>query len=158
MEFHPVASIFPMMTDEDYKALKEDIRQYGLKNPIWIYEGLVLDGRNRWRACDELGIPPTYHTFSPGKASPVDFVISMNLHRRHLNETQRAMVFEKLATRKRGERSNASIDAFQSLTIDEAAKLGNVSTASIDRARVVRSEGSPELIAECENTLTSLND
>jgi hypothetical protein len=144
------------MTDDDYKALKEDIRQYGLKNPIWIYEGQVLDGRNRSRACDELGIQPNYHTFYPGKATAIDFVVSMNLHRRHLDETQRGMVAGRLAQLPRGgDKTKVPIGT---LTVEEASRKLNVSPRTTKRAHVVLKEGPPELIAECDAGETSLND
>ena len=51
-EFHPLADIFPMLDDNELKALAEDIKTKGLTEPITLYEGKVLDGRNRYRACD----------------------------------------------------------------------------------------------------------
>lgn len=154
MEFHPVANIFPMMAPDEYAGLREDIRKHGLLEPIYVYQKTILDGRNRYKACTELGIEPLFVEWY-GQGSPVDFIVSLNLHRRHLNETQRAMVGERLATRPEGRPKTTSIDAVSKA---EAAELLNVSESSIDRARVIRKEGDPELIAECEAGETSLND
>jgi ParB-like chromosome segregation protein Spo0J len=53
---HPLATIFPMMNETAFAELKADIATYGLHEAVWLYEDKILDGRNRWRACDELGI------------------------------------------------------------------------------------------------------
>lgn len=91
MEFHETAQLFPLMEGEEYRALVEDIRRNGLREPIWVYQGKIVDGRNRYRACRELGIQPRYREWD-GKGSLVSFVVSMNLHRRHLSESQRAAI------------------------------------------------------------------
>jgi len=57
-EIHPAATIFPMMDEASFTALKNDIEKNGLEKCITFYEGKVLDGRNRLRACQELGITP----------------------------------------------------------------------------------------------------
>jgi hypothetical protein len=83
-EFHEVANIFPMMQGEEFDALKADIAANGLREPIWLHpDGRIIDGRNRYRACCELSIEPEYHTWN-GSGSLVSFVVSLNLHRRHL--------------------------------------------------------------------------
>jgi N6-adenosine-specific RNA methylase IME4 len=89
MKFHPVASIFPLMEGEEFEALKEDVRQHGLIEPIWTFDGKILDGRNRYRACRELGIEPKTRAWTG--LSAVSLVVSLNLKRRHLTMAQRAM-------------------------------------------------------------------
>lgn len=91
MEFHEVADIFPMMSSEEYESLKADIKQNGLLQPIWTYEDQIIDGRNRYNACLDLGIIPQYQTWD-GTGSLVAFVVSLNLQRRHLNSSQKAFV------------------------------------------------------------------
>lgn len=51
MDFHPIANLFPLMTGDEYLALVEDIRANGLLEPVVLYEGKILDGRNRYNAC-----------------------------------------------------------------------------------------------------------
>ncbi len=58
--FHPVANLFPLLDGNDFRELKRDIREQGLCGPIWTYKGQIIDGRNRSRACADLGIEPTY--------------------------------------------------------------------------------------------------
>lgn len=91
-EFHEVANIFPMMQGEEFDALKADIDTNGLREPIWLHQdGRIIDGRNRYLACCDLGIEPQYRTWN-GAGSLVAFVVSLNLHRRHLTPMQRAGV------------------------------------------------------------------
>lgn len=94
-ETHPAADLFPLMEGAELKALADDIKAHGLHNPVVLYgEGgkrLVLDGRNRLRACEIAGVSPTTE-FWVGEGSPTEWVVSQNLHRRHLTTSQRAMV------------------------------------------------------------------
>ena len=92
LKIHPVSEIFPLMDDNEYKIFKDDIASIGLLQPICLHsDGRILDGRNRYKACLELGIQPKFETWD-GKGSLVMFVISMNLHRRHLNSSQKAVI------------------------------------------------------------------
>lgn len=91
-KYHEVADIFPMMSGDEYDALKADIAQNGQREPIWLHpDGRIVDGRNRHRACVDLSIAPHFRTWD-GNGSLVSFVVSLNLHRRHLDAGQRAMV------------------------------------------------------------------
>lgn len=89
MEFHPVAAIFPLMEGPDLDALTADIREHGLREAIWTYEGKIVDGRNRYLACLAAGVEPRYREWS-GTGSLVSFTLSLNLKRRHLSASQRA--------------------------------------------------------------------
>jgi hypothetical protein len=93
---HPAADILPLMCEADFKQLKEDIDLHGQREPIWTYQGQILDGRNRYRACQELGTKPKTREYKGEDTK--DFVLSVNLHRRHLNESQRAMIAARQAT------------------------------------------------------------
>ena len=90
LELHPLCSLFPRMSGADFDAIKADIQAHGLNQPITVLDGLILDGGNRYRACLDLGIEPTTVTFSGG--DPVAFVLSANLHRRHLSAGQSAAI------------------------------------------------------------------
>ena len=90
MEYHEIANIFPLMEGTELTELSADIKKNGLIDPIWLYENKILDGRNRYRACQEVGVEPRFQSY-PGN-DPLQQVISLNLHRRHLNESQRAIV------------------------------------------------------------------
>ena len=93
VKFHPAANIFPMMNAEDYEGLKSDIEKHGLIEPIQTYQGKIIDGRNRYLACCELGIDPQLELWQPSEGiALIDYVIAMNLKRRHLNASQKAFV------------------------------------------------------------------
>ena len=94
LQTHPIADLMPSMSEEEYKNLIEDIKVNGLIEPIYLYEGKILDGRHRYRACTELGIEPRFEEYSGN--SPVSFVISKNLKRRHLTESQKAALAVEL--------------------------------------------------------------
>lgn len=96
-DFHPLANMFPLIDGEQFNNLVEDIRKNGVQETIWIYEGKILDGRNRYRACKQLKISTQIYEFS-GPCSALEFVVSMNLTRRHLTDAQRAMVAVKIKT------------------------------------------------------------
>lgn len=87
---HPVADLFPWLPDKDAEALAADIAENGLMDPLVIFEGELLDGRNRREACRKLGITPHWVAFT-GK-DPIAFILSKNLHRRHLSPAQCAML------------------------------------------------------------------
>lgn len=97
---HPAAELFPMLTEPELEELAADIRARGLLHPVVMHEGAILDGRNRWEACRRAEVPAAtveWHSL-PGVAagdSPVGWVLSTNLHRRHLNESQRGVIAAK---------------------------------------------------------------
>lgn len=87
--------MFPLLEGVEFDCLVEDIRQHGVIEPVWLYEDRVLDGRNRVRACEQLGVEPPTRVWS-GDGSPLAFVVSTNLKRRHLSESQRAVIAVQL--------------------------------------------------------------
>lgn len=87
---HSAADVLPMMDGASYDAFKADIATHGQREPIVLHEGRIVDGRNRYRACRELGIEPTTTEWD-GKGSLVSFIVSVNLHRRDLSASQKAM-------------------------------------------------------------------
>lgn len=91
MKPHRVSELFPLMSESEFAELKADISRNGQREPIWVHDGQIIDGRNRYRACVELAIEPRLREWD-GQGSLVAFVVSLNLHRRHLSAGQRAMV------------------------------------------------------------------
>jgi ParB-like chromosome segregation protein Spo0J len=140
---HSLAELFPAMSDEEFKALTADIQANGLRVPIVLYAGQILDGRHRHRAATEAKLTLTEKDFVEFRdGDPIKFVVSQNVHRRHLNESQRAIIAGELANGKHGgDRSKGSNDP---LTEDKVAALLNVSEASVKRGKKVLT-GNPAL-------------
>lgn len=146
MKHHEYAALFPMLPDAELQSLANDIRDNGLETPIVTLEGAILDGRNRHRACEIAGVSPRFEEYT-GK-DPMQFVISHNLHRRHLDESQRGMIAARLANLKHGTNQHGEdspIGLSSSHTQSEAAALLNVGTSTVKRARAVLTKGEPEL-------------
>lgn len=172
-EFHEAADIFPLLEGKAYEKFKDDIKKHGLREAVMLYDEKIIDGRNRYRVCKEEGIPLKTETWK-GNGSPVDFVLSRNLHRRHLTASQRAMVaararkeFEKEAAQRkadgqkkggeiggRGQKIASSSKDEQAISSSNARGLASrqagqacgVSASSVDRARQVIGHGAQVLV------------
>ena len=94
-ELHPLCTLFPRLDADAFAALVEDIRANGLREPITLHDGMILDGGNRYRACLEAGVEPTFQNFAGGNVA--SYVLSANLHRRHLTAGQRASIVSSVA-------------------------------------------------------------
>lgn len=160
---HPYAELIPAMTDEEFEELRADIEANGQQEKIRLYEGKILDGRHRYRACRELGIEPVTATYN-GDA-PAAYVISLNVKRRSLSTSQRAALaveflpeLEREARKRKAEAGRSSAPgrpAEKTGSTDpvfprsdhrareDAGALVGVSGASVDRARRVK-ERAPE--------------
>lgn len=132
------------MTEGDFDCLCKDIEENGLREPIVMHEGMILDGGNRYRACVETGTAPSFKDFCGG--SVVAFVLSANLHRRHLSPGQQAAIVASCAdwanTQPVGKPKSGHVAPLQTVA-DRAAQAG-VSERTQKRADKVAKE-SPEL-------------
>lgn len=153
MQFHRYSEIFPLLDGDELNQLAEDIESNGQKSPIVIYEGQILDGRNRFRACAIAGIAADFEDYTGDDA--LGHVISLNLHRRHLSTSQRAMVAANIANMQRGDNQHT---AFAATSQTNAGKLLNVSADSIQRANKVRNDGVPELVEAVTQGDISVNE
>lgn len=90
LELHPLCTLFPRLSGAEFDALRDDIKANGLRQPIVLHEGMILDGGNRYRACIEAGVEPEFAPFEGGNL--VSFVLSANLHRRHMTPGQQAAI------------------------------------------------------------------
>ena len=141
MKVHPAAEVFPMLNESEFKSLVEDIRNNGLQNPLVVQNGFLIDGRNRLAACNELNIEPKI-TELDSKVDPVSYIVSTNLIRRHLNESQRAVLASKMANLRQG------FNESDGLTQVQAAELLNVSRRSVQDARFIEQNGGDSLISK----------
>lgn len=152
LEYHPLAKIFPLIDGTQFDDLVTDIRQHGVREPIWLYEGQIIDGRNRHRASAIAGVDCPMREYLGD--DPVSFVVSLNLKRRHLDESQRGMVAAKLA-KLPPHRPVKGANLHPSAA--DAAKLLNVSERTVKTARSVEEHGAPELVAAVERGAISVS-
>jgi hypothetical protein len=97
LQFHPAANIFPMMADDEFRSLRANIKRNGLLKAIVLYQGMILDGRNRYRACGEEGVEYRAVEYKDlSGITPQEWVWSMNAERRHLTSGQRAAAAAEL--------------------------------------------------------------
>lgn len=156
MEWHPYAKLFPLLGAEALQALADDIKANGLRQPVVIdAHGRIIDGRNRNAACQLAGVTPVYEPFTGTDAEVLKLVISLNLHRRHLTDSQRSMVAAEVATLRHGQRSDyaeSSIeDSAPPVSQQAAADMLHVSRTSVERATAVKKKGTDELKAAVVN-------
>jgi len=146
LEPHPVADVLPRMTESEFAELRESIRANGLREPITLHrDGRIIDGRHRARACVDLGIEPASKTFDGADREILAYVLDLNLARRHLDESQRAMIAIELANLGEGRPGKtASIEAVFSQS--QAAKLLNISRTGVQRAAIVRASAIPPIV------------
>ncbi|USE39218.1 MT-A70 family methyltransferase [Endozoicomonas sp. SCSIO W0465] len=147
LAFHAIADIFPLMDGQPLADLTDDIKQHGLREPIWLYDGQILDGRNRYRACLAAGVEPVFADYQDD--DPVGFVVSLNLHRRHLNKGQKAISAGKAADAKKEDNlkrgSEGQIRPSGKTTISEAAKQFDVGSTTVKSAKQVLKTGTERL-------------
>ena len=142
------------MSEAEFSGLKADIAAHGVREPVWTWRGLLIDGRHRERACNELAIPCPAREWEGQEGGIVAFVISLNLKRRHLNESQRAVVAARIAPMEQGRPEKTRESA--GLSQAQAAAMLNVSERSIQDVKRLGREA-PELLPAVERGEVSLN-
>lgn len=157
-QFHPLADAFPLLDGKEFMALADDIAEHGLRESIKLLDDMILDGRNRYLACKSAGVEPSFEVFEGD--DPVAYVISANLRRRHMDESQRSVVGAKLATIRVGDNQHKTAEGSpigEAITQAKAAELLNVGKRSVERAREVIEKGAPSLIAAVEQGRVSVS-
>ncbi|NPT36232.1 hypothetical protein [Paraburkholderia xenovorans] len=155
MNRHPLSAAFPSFSEDDLAALVEDIRQFGQRESGLVFEGMVLDGWNRYQACVRLGIEFNYIEFEeeyPG-IDPEDYVVSKNLHRRHMTDSQRAASVIAVSRWVPVGRPNNLAHRATLSTNAELAHRADVSERTISRAKVAHEAGLGPAVIAGEMTL-----
>ena len=139
---HPFADIFPLMEGNDFDGLVTDIKKNGPREPIMTTcDGRIVDGRNRYRACVAASIEPRTEILDINGSGLLAWVLSRNLHRRHLTTAQRAAIAADLDKLKPGAKpANLPIWLSQA----EVAAMLKVSPRSLRSGSAIR-QTSPEL-------------
>ena len=117
LTIHPLAMLIPPMSADELEKLTTDIAANGLLEPIVLLDGQILDGRHRYQACLAAGVEPKFVEFTG--ADPIAFVLSKNLHRRHLTAAQKAAIAAEalpLLEEKAKERQLSSLKQFREST------------------------------------------
>jgi hypothetical protein len=175
MTVHPAAALFPLLDGAEKKAFVEDVRAHGVREPLKTWRGYLIDGRNRLMACEAIGITPFYKEMNfADEVEVIDYIISENVKRRHLDAGQRAMLGEALAPmlekaaklrqsegqqKGREHRGSPLIKGKPSKGGEVNRQLGkmlNVGHDTISKARKV-AKSSPELAAKVRDGKVSLN-
>mgnify|MGYP002737191602 CR=1 FL=1 len=137
---HPLSAAFPGLNEEDFRGLIDDIDANGVREKIVVYEGMILDGWHRYSACMELSVKNIPMLEYEGD-DPVGFVLSKNLHRRHLDASQRAFALAQLSEwQEKSGRPSHNLERIKSgkitgLSADKAAELAGVSEKTMRQAR-----------------------
>ena len=166
LAYHEAANIFPLMPDDALQSLADDIRRNGLLMPIETCDGKIIDGRNRSAACKLAGVDPDVVAVDP--SDPVAYVLTLNLHRRHLDETQRAMVAGRAKSwyeqqQKDKEKQRKSKTTMENLpqsngtARDKAGESVGVSGRSVEHAAKVIANGSKKLVDACDQGKVSVS-
>lgn len=152
MKIHPFADLFPMMPEADLKAMGEDIKINGQRLPIISWNDMIIDGRNRLKACELVGVEPVIKDKSDvfnNELEVIEFINSANLLRRHLSASERAVIAVELvkAMKKENEQKQEEDSVTETTMIEEAAEQAHVSPAYVKMAEKVAEE-SPEKYEE----------
>lgn len=169
-KFHPAAEVCPLMTDKEISDLSADIKAHGQRLPIILHrDGRIIDGRNRWLACEMAHIKPRCETYQDADGTILDYVVSMNEKRRHMTVTQLGMMGAEIANLMQGQdldyanklsnSANARFAREGGITTAVAAQMVGTSDAAVRRGRQVLIQGTPEEIAAAKAgkaTLTAI--
>lgn len=168
MKHHPIADVWPMMDEAKLNELADDIRKNGQLVPVWLYEGKILDGRNRWAACKIAGVEPTTKEYTGDE--PTAFAVSLNDRRRHMGKSALAAVAAELephfaADAKRRQIRKPKTDSVKEKVPEqrrpqareEAAKSVGVNDRYVSDAKKVKTEA-PEVFERLKAGKITLQD
>ena len=139
LEQHPLSSLWPLMAGSEFDDLTADIKTHGLRQHITGYEGMVLDGWNRYRACVAAGVAVKMRALPKG-SDPRAFVWSANGARRNVTVSQRAAIAVAMAGwAPSGRPKNVTVEkgdaASPFSTVEDVAKAACVSGRTVQRAK-----------------------
>ena len=164
---HPYAELFPLHNEgPEFFAFSDDIKEHGQREKIVMFDDKVLDGRRRERACRRAGVEPKYTEFKGTEEQALAFVISKNLHRRHLGEGERALIAGRIITAKKGrptvyeKTDNSAVGAIieKPLTVGKAAEMLNVSDDDAKKGKKIVEKGTEELQKAVADGTLSVTD
>ena len=163
-EFHPIADCWPLMKGKEFDALVASITERGLLRPITLFQGQILDGRNRYLACLKAGVEPRFVTYEGN--DPNRHALDLNDERRHQTDGDRMMVISTLRMLQIGhvgaqKSSGVSGDTAENSPVfsrAQAAKLAGVSVSTVARDKRLRAKATPEVVAAVESGKMSMSE
>jgi hypothetical protein len=158
-DFHPIANAFPLMEGDEFSELCGDVETHGVREQGVLLDGLILDGRNRYRAAAAEHVEMSFRKFdaSIDGESPIEFVISANLRRRHLDASQRAMAAAKIANLENGRRKAAAHEC-AAVSQEQAADTFGVSRRAVQQAAKVQEHAPAAVVHAVESGDVSVAD
>ena len=153
MPIHPHADLLPQQSEEEFQSLCDDIAEDGLLNPIAVYQGQILDGRHRHRACLELGISPRYD-YLADDIDPLRYVLAQNIVRRHLSPSQLGILAAMTVNSGLGSnqyRGREGVPAGTAITREKAAKAWGVGVRTVARGQAILRHDDEGLIERVRN-------
>lgn len=161
-EFDDLCNMFPDITTEQLHELANDIAENGLQNPIVRWEGRILDGKNRLKACEMSRVKPEFVDWYPTNPENEDdsrreafaYVVSLNLHRRQLTESQLALIAGRMANMGPGRHTEQS----RSVSLEAAANAVGISRRTVSEGKRVVSKSSPKVVDAVRSGEVSVSD
>jgi ParB-like chromosome segregation protein Spo0J len=126
LEAHPFADAFPLIEGTEFDELVASVASHGVLQPIMLFEGRILDGRNRYRALMAAGLQlmkDDLLEWSGDEAGAREYVRLQNINRRHLTPVQRAMSIVRLDGGKTTQRDLAAANGLHLTTVNHAKQL-----------------------------------
>lgn len=150
---HPAAAHIRGMDEDEFEQLKDSISRNGQRETIKLLRGEILDGRHREAACLALDREPVYEELEASKVGdPKQYVLALNVDRRHLSTLDRARMANEIAKRTRGgDRRSDQTQVLGFETQEQAAKAHGVSTETMRHVKFVDKYGSDDVIAKMES-------
>ena len=159
MEVNELANAFPMLTGEAFTELKEDIEKHGLVRRIVLdHKGKIVDGRNRWKACQEIGwsLEESNLERLPAGTDLRHYIWSTNGARRHLTVDEKIAAFRTLWPK--AKRGGQPKEGAQTATVDKVAEETGASKRSVQNYDLVTDNCPPEIQDAVSSGLVSSAD
>jgi hypothetical protein len=144
---HVVTELLPLLEGSEFEEFCQDIAANGLHEPIDLWQGMIIDGRNRERACEKTGVRAIYRDWNGSAEQLITYVISKNLRRRHLYIAQRATLGVQLLPLLTAAKAAAKMVSRENTgrTLQRAAKIAKVGPATIWRMQKVLRSAIPKI-------------
>ncbi|WEG08649.1 DNA N-6-adenine-methyltransferase [Microbacterium horticulturae] len=157
LAFHPLANIYPLMAADELAELAESISRNGLREPVVLHaDGTVLDGRNRLLACRVARVSPRFVSFTGTDREALEFVVDTNSTRRHLTQSQRALIAARLVGFRHGGDRTAASSSQKPLTHHDAAERLGISERTVRDGKLVLDHAPADLVDEVEKGLLAV--